>query len=78
MSGDGHKTGGTSPDFATVLTTEGPLLTKRILRGADGKLAIRDYDDARHFGFSVRELDNIDELANLLDTLSRNVSYLAR
>jgi hypothetical protein len=58
------------PDVVTVLTTHGPLMTKRISRGAAGEPILRDYDDAKHFDMASAEIRGVDDLAAKLDNLT--------
>jgi hypothetical protein len=59
----------TGADFVAVLTTEGPLMTKRVIRGNDGGALLRDYDDAKHFDIDVRDMTGLAGLATVLDRI---------
>jgi hypothetical protein len=58
------------PLALTVLTTRGPLATKRVERTPDG-IVIHGYDRARRFGAAAVEVDGLEGLAALLGRLDR-------
>jgi hypothetical protein len=55
-------------DYVTVLTTRGPLGTKRISRAPGGPI-IDSYGRAQWFGLQERGVYGIDSLASLLAAL---------
>jgi hypothetical protein len=62
-------------DMVTVLTTKGPLATKRItLPPGATRPVIDDYAKAAHFGMWEAPISGIDDLAALLSTLERRAT----
>jgi hypothetical protein len=67
-------------DSVTILTTKGPLATKRITwpPGAT-KPVIEAYGNAKHFSISEAPVSGIDDLAFVLNSVQlRPISFLAR
>jgi hypothetical protein len=58
-------------DSVTVLTTQGPLATKRIIAVLHGPPKIEPYGSAKFFSLRQADVSNIDELAALLGRLEK-------
>ncbi len=56
----------------TLLRTKGPLATKRVVRGADGKPRIEGYAKAKRFGASIVRFADVRALFALLQRLDRD------
>jgi hypothetical protein len=69
-----------APDSITILTTKGKLATKRITWSqVTGAPQIQNYDSAKHFGITERQVADIHELAAVLETVSRSpISLIVR
>jgi hypothetical protein len=65
-------------DYVTVLTTKGPLATKRITAGINGQPPrVEGYRSAARFSIREAGVSNIDDLAKLLDTMQSR-SFVVR
>ena len=58
-------------DALTVLTTKGPLATKRIIAVQDGEPKIESYGKAQRFSFDEWDVSSFDEMAAALKALQR-------
>ena len=58
-------------DALTVLTTKGPLATKRIVAVQDGEPKIESYGKAQRFSFDEWDVSSFDEMAAALKALQR-------
>ena len=58
-------------DAFTVLTTKGPLATKRIVAVQDGPPKIENYGKAQRFSFDEWDVSSFDEMAAALKALQR-------
>src|SRR6478672_6271138 len=58
-------------DAFTVLTTKGPLATKRIVARPSGPPTIENYGKAQRFSFEEWPLGSFDEMASALEALQR-------
>ena len=58
-------------DALTVLTTKGPLATKRITAVQDGPPKIESYGRAQRFSFDEWDVSSFDEMAAALKALQR-------
>src|SRR4051794_5814281 len=66
-------------DTLTVLTTKGPLATKRIVAGPTGPPKIEDYGKAQRFSFAEWPVASFAELAAALRSLQhRPHSFVVR
>src|SRR4051812_24180778 len=58
-------------DCLTVLTTKGPLATKRIIASPNGPPIIEGYGKAQRFSFDEWDVSSFDEMAAALKALQR-------
>src|SRR4051794_12358768 len=66
-------------DTFTVLTTKGPLATKRIVASPNGPPKIEDYGRAQRFSFDEWDVSSFDEMAAALTALQhRERSFVVR
>src|SRR4051794_30903204 len=66
-------------DTLTILTTKGPLATKRITWISSGPPKIENYGKAQRFSFAERKVSSFDDMATVLRSLQgRHRSFIVR